>query len=735
MARLVIIMKRTHRWTIGLSIAVVIVVAASYVDRAASQVSQASMWRLAPLSFDGFYDSEESTTLPGVPSGQRRVYHWAEPESQFRLWPRMAAGSSLVLEYLDPIGAPTLQLNQDPPIALTPAQHMRRLHLLLPPAEDLTIHLAQTRPQTIDGRRLGLIVGDVRWSALRSRVGLVDSHILFGMPLTMLLLGGLGLALRLPLRWAIALPALLLAAVALYALRRPWDARAIQPVLQWLIGGALLGLGLPVLQRRLAVRRWVLVIALVWCLSLLLFLTPQITSDGIGYYAYLRSALIDGDLNFTNEFDPQQSPFPHTPLNLPAPRPGYLVNSWSVGPAIYWLPFWLLGHGVALLGRALDLGWQANGYDLPYVVLIALASSLAGLATMIGCFKILTRWFTPGIAALAAPTIYLGSNLLYYAQFAGSFAHSLSAATATGLLLATLRLDEQPTMRRWLALGLASGAMLLTYWMTALLLIVPLCVGLRHVWLRARQHDTAGLWQLALGGMAALALALLVFSPQLLAWKLILGSWLAVPQGSAFATPQRSHLFEALFGSLYGIAWWTPAYFLGLLGGIWFALRRPWPGIVLLAASVAYLLYNVSLPDWHGSGGFGMRRLTSLAPLLAVGLAMLLQRARTYRPLHVMLPGALLLWSLGMTLRYMIYLLPHAPYALQDLGLRPLLLSPEPFPIGALLFVAERGWFGALLRTLNGGSLLIFGACLLAVAVIIIIWRYYPWRQHERATQ
>jgi hypothetical protein len=130
-----------------------------------------------------------------------------------------------------------------------------------------------------------------------------------------------------------------------------------------------------------------------------------------------------------------------------------------------------------------------------------------------------------------------------------------------------------------------------------------------------------------------------------------------------------------------------------------------------------------------------MRRLASLAPLLAVGVAMLLQRARSYRPLPIMLAGALTLWSLGMTLRYEIYLLPHAPYALQDLGLRPILLSPEPFPVGALLFVAQRGWFGALLRTLNGGSLLIFGACLLATALIVVAWRYYPWRRHERATQ
>ncbi|MFL5803477.1 MAG: hypothetical protein ACJ8CR_17260 [Roseiflexaceae bacterium] len=725
-------MKQTYWWILGLSVAALMLAAACLVEQSASQGRQANMWQLAPTSFDGFYGAEESTTLPGVPVGERRIYRWTRPASQFSLWPHTATSSALDLEYLDPLGATTLQVAQEAPFALTPAQHMRRLHMLFPPASDLTIRLVQTMPQTVDGRQLGLIVGDVRWSALgwRARAGDVRAYgwLLLGLPLTLALLGGLGWVVRLPARRTIALLALVLAGVAIFALRSPWDARAMQPALQRLIGGAMIGAGLLYLKRHAWFSHWALIIAGVWCLSLLLFFSPEVTSDGVGYYAYLRSAVIDGDLNFTNEFDPQQSPFTHTPLIIPAARPGYVVNSWSVGPALYWAPFWLVGHAVADVGRQLGFGWRADGYDPPYIVLIALASALTGLVTMLGCFKILARWFTPGVAAVAAITIYLGSNLLYYAQLAGSFAHSLSAATATWLLLAALRLDEQPTMRRWLALGLAAGALLLTYWMAALLLIIPLGVGLRHAWLRARQRDVPGLLRLAAGALAAGGLAALLFAPQLLAWKLTLGSWLAVPQGSAYATPQQSHLSEVLFGSLYGIAWWTPAYFAGLVGGIWFALRRPWPGLALLAAAGVYLLYNASLPDWHGSGGFGMRRLTSIAPLFAVGLALLLDRARRYRPLPAMLAGALIVWSIGMTVRYAVFQLPHAPYTLQDLGLRPILLSPEPFPVGALLFVTQHSWFGALLRTLDAGSLLILSVCLLAVAACTLLWRRYTWR-------
>ena len=576
-------MKQAQRWILGLSIAAIMIATACYVEQSASQARQANMWQLAPLAFDGFYGAEESTTLPGVPAGERRIYHWTRPESQFSLWPRTATSSAVDLEYLDPIGATTLQIDQHAPIALTPAQQMRRLRMLFPPGDDPTIRLVQTKPQTVDGRQLGLIVGDVRWSALGwgARTGDIRAYspLLLGLPLTLALLGALGWIVRLPARRMFMLLLFALGSMAIFAIRSPWDARAMQPALQWLIGAGIVSAGLFYLKRRTSFSQWTLAIVGVWCLSLLLFFSPEITSDGVGYYAYVRSALIDGDLNFTNEFDPQQSPFSHTPLVLPAPRPGYVVNSWSVGPALYWTPFWLVGHAIATVGRQLDLGWRADGYDPPYIVLIALASALAGLATMLGCFKILTRWFTPAVAATAAITIYLGSNLLYYAQLAGSFAHGLSAATATWLLLASLRLDEQPTMRRWLALGLAAGALLLTYWIAALLLVLPLCVALRHAWRLAREHDVQGLWRLVVGAVAAGGVALLVFTPQLLVWKLTIGSWLAVPQGSAFVTPQQNHLIEVLFGSLYGLAWWTPAYFAGLVGAVWFALRRPWPGV------------------------------------------------------------------------------------------------------------------------------------------------------------
>src|SRR5207302_2971460 len=61
-----------------------------------------------------------------------------------------------------------------------------------------------------------------------------------------------------------------------------------------------------------------------------------IRCDGLGYYAWLRSLLVDGDWSFDNEFDE------HNVLGDFVPPPtwrtptGRRALPWSIGPACWW---------------------------------------------------------------------------------------------------------------------------------------------------------------------------------------------------------------------------------------------------------------------------------------------------------------------------------------------------------------------------------------------------------------
>lgn len=707
-----------------------LVIGACALDASVVHGYQDSWWKLGRVSFEDFYGTERSETLPGA-QGQERSYRWSEPKSTIRFWPRLASYGDVRLEYLVPFGQATLQLNNYPAYPLPEAPQLRTLHVLVPSNQDLLFTLAQTQPQGLEGRSLGLIVGDVRWAGL----GAVQNtgRLLLGIPFTLVLCALVIVCQSRKLRWWLGIPSAVLLLFAILAQTFPWDIRAMQASIQGLLLVSLIAIGLLQALKRWPIQRWHIPIYLVWLLSLLMFLNPDISSDGVGYYAYVRSAFIDGDLNFSNEFSAQESPFPHIPKIIPSARPGYLVNAWSIGPAMYWTPFWLLAHGITKLGIVLGLPWQANGYAPPYLALIAFASSLGGLVCMLASYALVRRWVSPAIASLAAITAFVGSHLWYYSFFGGSFAHILVAAAVALVMLASQRLIEQPSLSRWLQLGLAIGLQVVNYWMTAILLLVPMAYVVRLLWQTWQQGRWPAVFQQLRWGILAAFLALLVFFPQMLSWKLINGLWITIPQGSTFATPQDIHLLSALFGPLYGLAWWTPALFLGICASCWFAWRKPWPGAILLVAVIAFLLYNVSLIDWHGSGGFGMRRLTPLVPLVTLGLAFAAQQLRRWPVVLVSIASATMLWSVSMTIRYFVYLLPHPPFTIRSLGLRGILYASQPYPLDSALFVIGRGWFGVLARTGAFGSVLIAMCTSIVMLILLALFRWLALRQNSHA--
>jgi len=117
------------------------------------------------------------------------------------------------------------------------------------------------------------------------------------------------------------------------------------------------------------------VLVAVFVLSMILLFVPRIHSDGRGYYAYIRSLAFDRDLDFSNEF----SLFTDDPRGLPLAeartKTGYVQNPWSVGPAILWIPFFLLAHLGTYLFNTVGFSLPLDGYSFLYVLAASLGSA------------------------------------------------------------------------------------------------------------------------------------------------------------------------------------------------------------------------------------------------------------------------------------------------------------------------------------------------------------------------
>lgn len=392
--------------------------------------------------------------------------------------------------------------------------------------------------------------------------------------------------------------------------------------------------------------------------SLLLFLAllraPRadgqlIGSDGVFYYVYVRSLVLDRDLDFSNEyayFRLPASAWPRTPI-------GMAPNQYAIGPALLWLPFFLAAHLVSLAGPILGLGIRADGYGALYQAAISIGSMVYGALGFALAYRCGARLFSGRAVALAVSALWLASNAFYYLVFEPSMAHMASLfCTALALSIWFLHVrDPEPPAPWWGALlGGACGLVLLVRLQDATMLILPLGALLLRLAQAARRRAWGELrrW-LILTGLAGVCL-LLVFTPQLLVWQALYGTWAVSPYLSdhspafAWLAPQ---IGGVLFSTFHGLFAWHPIYLLALLGLLCVARRDRWLALGLLATLAANTYIVAAWWAWWQGDSFGGRMFLNATWIWVFGLAALIDWARARRQLAaaVVLGVALIGWN------------------------------------------------------------------------------------------
>jgi hypothetical protein len=412
------------------------------------------------------------------------------------------------------------------------------------------------------------------------------------------------------------------------------------------VGGALLAaVGLLVVGRpRRRQADWLAFVAAL-AFSLAAWVGPRFSADSPSYYAYARSLLFDRDLDFANEW--RHWGFPEEPLT----PTGHRRSLYAVGPGVLWAPFVLAAHGCFLTLRALGFREHAaDGFSDPYLRAAALGTLAWGVAGGWLLGRALARRYGARLAVLAVVGTLACSPGAYYLFVNPTMPHGLCFALAAIALWAADEIARAPSRRAFVVLGASVGGVVAVRWQAFVLALLPVLVGL----LALRKRTAPPAWIAAGAGAALLA-----FSPQLLAWKVLYGRWLWLPDNSLvrgqFARFDWSapRFWDVLIHADHGLFVWSPALAIALLG-LLAALRR-W-GVVALAGLLVFaasVYVNGSIGDWAGSHAFGARRFDLVLPFFAVGAAVLLQRlARAPVLAAGLLVGLCGLWSLGLMRLY-----------------------------------------------------------------------------------
>jgi len=402
---------------------------------------------------------------------------------------------------------------------------------------------------------------------------------------------------------------------------------------------------------------------------------PWVRGDGVGYYAYVHSLLIDHDLHFDNEWlaanpsfrqstvDPQGHLYPWQYAST-----GYVKNHFAVGPSILWFPFLLPVHGAVLALDALGAHIPADGYSRPYVITMAVVTAAYGFAGLLLAFDLARRYFAERWAFLATLGVWLASSLPVYMYFNPSWSHAHSAFAVALFVWYWHRTRIGRTLAQWLVLALIAGLMMNVYYPNVIFLLIPGLEALQQYGRALRQ--AAGRQDRIVRLLVTHVLFLLVTAvcllPTLLTRRLIYGSFFEsdypAMRGWFWTSPK---LLPVLFSANHGMLVWTPVLIPAILGLILFCRRDRLFGGGLLLTFIGYYYFIASYPDWDGISSFGNRFFVPLTVIFIVGLSATLDffaswwksPNRAFAAASVVL-GVLVLWNAGFMFQWGTQMIP-----------------------------------------------------------------------------
>lgn len=295
-----------------------------------------------------------------------------------------------------------------------------------------------------------------------------------------------------------------------------------------------------------------------------LYLKKTVYGDGIFYYSWVRSIVVDHQL-------------PPAPIKH------------SIGPALLWLTPFMMTHQIV----------RGTGYELSYQLATGLTSVLLTLFGLVLLYRLLAKSFSNQSALLTTLAIAFITNLLFYGSLDTVNSHGVSFF-ASVLFLAFL------LNRQALLAGLALGFLGSIRHHDLVLGIVALALLQKKDW---------GKYFVG---------AIIGFLPQLIAWQLLYGSFWTIPyfahEGFNLLQP---HLLEIFFSTKFGLFIYSPILMVSFIGLVfWKNKLRGW----ILGALLIELYVISTWSTWWQGASYGIRMFIGSLPIASIGIAAFLQR-------------------------------------------------------------------------------------------------------------
>lgn len=342
------------------------------------------------------------------------------------------------------------------------------------------------------------------------------------------------------------------------------------------------------------------------------------SGDGFFGFQYLRSIV------FFHTLDMKPA-LPEYVQFFGVSGPGHhMPNRCPFGPVLVQMPFYLLAVALHWLCGVVHAPWARGLGQSQFEMWMAGLATLA--AVLVGwryTFVLVERHAGRTAARIGSIAAVWATPIAWYAVTQPLYQHGLAFCFVAVLVEHWDRTIGDASWRRMLALGLVGGVAMTMRGQEALWLLLP---GVEAAWHVVRGPER-GRWLLS--GVVLSAAAFVAFAPQMAAWWYYTGSPFQPAQVEPLR-PTEPFFVVSLFSTRGGLFPWTPVAYASVVG-LFFGGRARRVTLALLTV-YAIEVYIVS-SAWVVTGGYGYgaRRLSDGATLMALGIGLLWARSEAAR--------------------------------------------------------------------------------------------------------
>lgn len=346
--------------------------------------------------------------------------------------------------------------------------------------------------------------------------------------------------------------------------------------------------------------------------------------DGIGYYSYLP--VLFGQKNY--DFKPL---FELYTKNLAVTRNGFIVNDFSCGCAIMWLPAYVLS--------------KIFESERISIIFTNFFSSLLGILSLFFVYKTLLLFKSEKLVAkIISLFIFLGSPLIFYSYVVPQNPHTITSFLCSVYLYFWLSTYRQKSLSRWIFLGLILGLATLVREQE---ILFGFCL-LFEIFADVVQNKKIDKFYFS-SILAFLITFLFVLMPYFLNSLIVFGN-IFIPKSYtlSFTKMSLSSVVDVIFSSYHGLFWWTPVLVLGIVG-LFLGLNKNFVVSMSFLFILFLQIFLISLVTAPGGGSsFGIRYLTDSVLIFAYGLYQLylLFKNMRIKILFYILCSLLCLWTI-----------------------------------------------------------------------------------------